>query len=69
MLTLTPNRMLLLALTSTLMGQAIASGGRGMTTWRNSSVGIHAFLTFDGSASPDAIQEFAQRIDYGQCMQ
>jgi hypothetical protein len=36
-----------------------------MTTWRNSSVGIHAFLTFDGSASPEAIAEYADRIDYG----
>ena len=35
-----------------------------MARWKDSSEGIHAFLTFDSEASVAAIKEFGSRIDY-----
>ena len=35
-----------------------------MTTWKNSTVGIHAFLTFDSMAANTSIQNYADDIDY-----
>ena len=35
-----------------------------MATWKNSTDGIHAFLTFDSGATVDAIQKYGSRIDY-----
>ena len=35
-----------------------------MATWKNSTEGIHAFLTFDSDASLPAIAQYGSRIDY-----
>jgi hypothetical protein len=46
---------------------AMAAGGhaRGeLATWANSTVGIHAFLTFDSEAASSSITAFGDRIDY-----
>ena len=50
--------MLLLPLLSLVAARATAP------RWRNSSIGIHAFLTFDGGASSAGIAEHAPLIDF-----
>ena len=35
-----------------------------LAKWKNSSTGIHAFLTFDSGATLPAIAAFGNRIDY-----
>jgi len=34
------------------------------TTWKNSTLGIHAFLTFDSRAEVDDIKKYGHLIDY-----
>jgi hypothetical protein len=46
----------------------VARGATGappnMAVWKNSTEGIHAFLTFDSGATAPAIKEYGARIDY-----
>jgi hypothetical protein len=51
---------LLMAAVSAVVDPASAQ----LATWKNSTDGIHAFLTFDSGATVDAIQQYGSKIDY-----
>lgn len=46
------------------MAFVVSAAASAMPRWRNSTDGIHAFLTFDGLVDASNITAFASRIDY-----
>ena len=50
---------------ATLVGTAAAAAPSApLAVWRNSTVGIHAFLTFDAYTGPANIAKYGTQIDY-----